>query len=153
MVIVYGGLWLFHITRGDAMPCPDYMMAYVTQYGVLVLLAMTGVALGLLLSACVTSADRANSLLPYVLIPQIILGGSIIQFSGGPLYWLACVASPVYWAYRAIHLGANQLPEYMPGYVDYIDSVPLACLALTAQMIILLMGTGFFLRGKDVRKR
>jgi ABC-type multidrug transport system ATPase subunit len=150
--LVYGTLGLLHWIHGDPMPYPDYRLGYLPQYGVLVLLALTGVALGLLLSACVSSTDRANALLPYVLIPQIILGGCIMQFSSGPLYWLAFVTSPVYWAYRAIHLGAGQLPRYVPGYVDSIESVPLACLALVVQITVLLLATAWCLRQKDVQR-
>jgi ABC-type multidrug transport system ATPase subunit len=152
MLMVYGTMLLMSWLRGDPMPEPKYRLDYPAQFGVLVLLAMTGVALGLLLSACVSTPDRANSLLPYVLIPQIILGGAIMQFSQGPLYWLAFVASPVYWAYRAMHRGASRLPHFIPGYVDYNESVGLACLALVVQMVVLLLATAWFLRRKDVRK-
>jgi hypothetical protein len=152
MIIVYGVLAFFHWKYAQAMPYPEYRLDYLPQYGVLVLLSMAGVALGLFVSACVSTADRANSLMPYVLIPQIILGGSIIQFNSGPLYWLAAIGSPVYWAYRGIHLGAAQLPRYLPGYVASIESVPLACLALAIQILVLLLGTAWFLRQKDVGK-
>jgi ABC-type multidrug transport system ATPase subunit len=150
MLLVYGTMALLHAVRGNSMPYPEYRLDYASQYGVLLLLAMSGVALGLLISACVSTADRANTLLPYVLIPQIILGGGIMQFSQGPLYWLACAASPVYWAYRAIHLGASRLPEYIPGYVNYHESVSLACAALAVQTVLLLLATAWFLRRKDV---
>ena len=96
--------------------------------------------------------DRANSLLPYVLIPQIILGGSIIQVSEGPLFWLAAVASPVYWGYRAIHLGASRLPAYIPGYIKDPDHLTLACFFLGLQTVMLLLATAWSLRQKDVRK-
>ena len=62
-----------------------HMLGYPAQFGVLALLAMTGVALGLLLSACVATPDRANALLPYVLIPQMILGGGFISVNAGAL--------------------------------------------------------------------
>jgi ABC-type multidrug transport system ATPase subunit len=152
LAMVYGGLALAHAVRGDPMPYADYRLDYLPQYGVLLLLAMTGVALGLLLSACVSSPDRANSLLPYVLIPQIILGGGIMTVGEGPLHWLAVVGSPVYWAYRAIHRGADQLPAYIPGHLSRAESVPTACVALAVQMAVLLLLTAWFLRRKDVRK-
>ena len=152
MLVIYGGLGFLHWVHGDAMPHPGYMLGYLPQYGILLLLATTGVALGLFLSACVSSPDRANSLLPYVLIPQIILGGSIIQISEGPLYWLACSASPVYWAYRAIHLGAHELPTYIPGYSKQPDNLGITCLALCLQTGLLLLGTAWSLRQKDVHK-
>ncbi|HEV8061514.1 MAG TPA: ATP-binding cassette domain-containing protein [Gemmataceae bacterium] len=150
--IVYGSMWILLKALGQPMPNPMYMLAYLPQYGVLVLLAMTGVAMGLLLSSCVATPDRANNLMPYVLIPQIILGGGFLQVSSGPLYWLSFAASPVYWAYRAIHLGASQLPTFMPGYVDAIEGVTIPCIALSVQMILMLAATAWFLRRKDVRR-
>jgi ABC transport system ATP-binding/permease protein len=150
--IVFGFMWVLLVTLGKPMPNLTYMLPYLPQYGVLVLLAMTGVAMGLLLSACVNTPDRANNLMPYVLIPQIILGGGFLQVSSGPLYWLAFAASPVYWAYRAIHLGYSQLPSFTPGYVDATEGVTLPCLALLTQTAVMLAATAWFLRRKDVRR-
>jgi hypothetical protein len=152
MGLVYGGLALLHELYGDPMPFAGYRLDYGPQYGVLLLLAMTGVALGLLLSACVSTPDRANSLLPYVLIPQIILGGGIMSASSGLLYGLAAIGSPVYWAFRAIHRGASQLPHYFPGSVNYSEAVMPCAVALAVQMGALLLLTTWFLRRKDLHK-
>src|SRR5205085_9423067 len=113
---------------------------------VLVLLSMTGVALGLLLSACVATPDRANALLPYVLIPQIILGGGFLDVSKGLLSWLAAGLSPVFWAFRAAHLNADKLPEGFPGRVPWHDELALPCQALLAQFVVLMLLTWWFLR-------
>jgi ABC-type multidrug transport system ATPase subunit len=150
--VVYGTLALLHHYLGHDMPDPRYCLAYLPQYGVLTLLALTGVALGLLLSACVTSPDRASTLLPYVLIPQIILGGGVIPIHGGLLYAAAFVASPVYWAFRAIHRSANEFPPDFPYYMDYNDSIGLSCLALALQAAALLLATAWCLRRQDVRR-
>jgi hypothetical protein len=45
------------------------MLDYWPQFGMLCLLSMAAVALGLVLSACVATPERASTLLPYVLIP------------------------------------------------------------------------------------
>ncbi len=119
-------------------PPPDFQIGYAAQFGVLALLSMTGVASGLLLSACVATPDRANALLPYVLIPQFILGGGFLSVKEGMLPVLAWFLSPVYWAYRAVHLGANQLPETFPGRVDYLDELGLPCAALVGMTVVLL---------------
>jgi hypothetical protein len=132
------------------MPPREYCLELVPQYGVLVLLAMTGVATGLLLSACVTTPDRANALLPYVLIPQIVLAGGMIPIHGGVLHALAVTVSPVYWAYRAVRRGATTLPPDFPLVMHYDDRVVLACAALALQMAVLLAATAWFLRRKDV---
>src|SRR5262249_29209976 len=105
---------------------------------------------GLLLSACVSSPDRASALLPYVLIPQIILGGGLIAVTREPLRSLAMTLSPVYWAFRGVHRGATTLPRDLPFHMDYDDTVWLVCAALVVQMVVLLGLTAWFLRRKDV---
>jgi ABC-type multidrug transport system ATPase subunit len=150
MLILYGALHvLARYVPGSSVPPPEHMLAYPQQLGVLVLLGMTGVALGLLLSACVSTPDRANTLLPYVLIPQMILGGGIMTVNTGVLHWLAVTLSPVYWAYRAVHLGAHEVPRGFPGRTDYEDGLGLPCLALSVQMVLLLVLTAWFLKRKD----
>jgi protein-S-isoprenylcysteine O-methyltransferase Ste14 len=150
MLVIYGTMEVMHTATGADVPPLRYRLDYPGQYMVLVLLAMTGVALGLLLSACVSSPDRANSLLPYVLIPQIILGGGILPVRDGILYLIAVVASPAYWGYRAIRRGATQLPNDLPYHMDYDDSVWIVCAMLGAQMAVLLALTAWFLKQKDV---
>ena len=130
-----------------------YMLDFVPQYGVLVLLGMTGVALGLLLSACVSSPDRAM-LLPYVLIPQIILGGGILSLEMPLLKATAMTLSPAFWAYDAIRSGAAAVPDYIPELKppNTPDDLWLPCIALSIQIVVLLLATAWFLRQKDVRR-
>jgi ABC-type multidrug transport system ATPase subunit len=152
MAILYGTLHLLHLVdpARNSVPYAGHMLDYVRQFGVLLLLGMTGVALGLLLSACVATPDRANALLPYVLIPQMILGGGFITIRGQLLTFLAMTLSPVYWAYRAIALGKSQLPPSFPGYSPEADDVVLPCVALTIQLVLLLLATAWFLKRKEV---
>jgi hypothetical protein len=149
MLLVYGPLELLAwLDPAHSVPPASLMLGYPAQFGVMALLAMTGVALGLMLSACVTSPDRANALLPYVLIPQMILGGGILSVNIGGLYWLAMLFSPVYWGFRATHLGAHALPRAFPGHAPYADDALLPCLALAAQTVVMLGVTWVFLRRK-----
>jgi hypothetical protein len=150
MGLVYGGLYLLHVAFDQPMPWPAYRLGFAAEFGVMALLAMTGVAAGLLLSACVTSPDRANALLPYVLIPQIILGGGLLPVKHQPLNGLAMVLSPVYWAYRGVHRGATTLPSELPMHMDYDDSVWISCAALAVQTAVLLGLTAWCLRRQDV---
>src|SRR5262249_55569989 len=78
MLFVFGTLEVVHAYLDLGHPDPHYHLAYLPQFGVLALLSMTGVAMGLVLSAAVATPDRASTLLPYVLIPQILLGGGIL---------------------------------------------------------------------------
>src|SRR5262249_38524558 len=59
MLVIYGTLAGLHAVFDIDLPPARYRLDYLPQYGVLLLLAMTGVALGLLLSACVSTPDRA----------------------------------------------------------------------------------------------
>jgi hypothetical protein len=150
MGIIFGSLELLKWTiPGCSSPLPEHRLNYPALFGVLVLLSMDGVALGLLLSACVSSPDRANALLPYVLIPQLILGGGFLKVTEGVLYYLAMALSPVYWAYRAVHLGGHHLADNFPGHVDYQDHLGLPCAMLCLQTMILLLATAYFLKRKE----
>jgi ABC-type multidrug transport system ATPase subunit len=153
MVTVYGVLALLGTWLGHEVPEPAYYLAYLPQLGVLAVLAMSSVALGLLLSASVATPDRANALLPYVLIPQIILGGGILPIRSGALYYIAVLLSPAYWAYRAVRRGAGTIltPDF-PGHVDYGDSLALPVAALVVQAAVLLALTAWLLRRKDVHR-
>jgi ABC-type multidrug transport system ATPase subunit len=152
MTVIYGMLEILHATLGHDLPPAIYCLEYLPQLAILILLAMTGVALGLLLSACVSSPDRASTLLPYVLIPQIILGGGILPVEGEPLHTIAAIGSPAYWAYRAIRLGETELPADFPWRVNYDDNIGLAAAMLITQMVGLLLLTAWFLRRWDARK-
>lgn len=150
MLVLFGGLELLaRQLPGHSVPPAEYVLGYAAMFGVLCLLAATGVALGLLLSACVSTPDRANSLLPYVLIPQMVLAGGLVSVDHGVLHYLALLFSPVYWAYRAVHLGANELPRGFPGHAEYAGGVLLPALALLGQTTVLLAATWLLLRRKD----
>ncbi|MBI3407000.1 MAG: ATP-binding cassette domain-containing protein [Planctomycetes bacterium] len=152
MACIYGPLALSHLWLGSEFPYPDYRLPFMSEFGVLVVLGMTGVAMGLFLSSLVSSPDQANALLPYVLIPQIILGGGVLSVREGVLYYVATAFSPAYWGYRAVHRGATRLPPDVPVAMSYDDNVLLACLALAVQTAILLGLAAWFLRRKDVRR-
>jgi len=151
LLVVMGTLDALHMTMGQDAPSRLYMLNYPELFAFLTLLALCGVAMGLLLSACVSSPDRANALLPYVLIPQIILGGGVLAVKDGPLYWIAVVASPCYWAYRAVRTGETELPKDIPFHMDYDDSLWIPAVALIVQTSALLLLATWCLRQKDRR--
>jgi ABC-type multidrug transport system ATPase subunit len=151
VAVIFGTLDILHMTLGHDAPSALYMLDYPRFLAMLTLLSLCGVAMGLFLSACVASPDRANALLPYVLIPQIILGGGILSVKEGPLYWIAFVASPVYWAYRAVRTGETELPKDLPYHMDYDDSLWIPVTALVVQTAVLLILAAWALRRKDLR--
>lgn len=153
MLLVFGPLHLLHAYDAEHfhLPAPEYMLPYPEQFFVLSLLSMAGVALGLLLSACVSNPDRANALLPYVLIPQIILGGAIMPVRRGVMEWLAWIMSPEYWAFRAVRTGETTLPEILASVrMDYDDALWIPCLVLVLETGVMLVVTAWFMRRKDV---
>jgi hypothetical protein len=152
MVLIYGSMEFGHAFLHLSRPNPDYRLAYLMQFGVLALLGMTGVALGLCLSALVDNPDQANTLLPYVLIPQVILGGGVLSVKSGLLLWIAMIFSPAYWGFRATRTGETDLPVDFPGRMNYDDSLWFPCSILIAQTIILLVVTAWLLRRKDLRR-
>ncbi|MGL4550462.1 MAG: ABC transporter permease, partial [Gemmataceae bacterium] len=146
MVLVYGPLeWLAANVPGHTVPPPQLAAGYGVQFGVFALLGLVGVALGLAISAAVATAERANALLPYAIIPQMILGGGFMEV-GGPLAWVAGAVAPVYWAYRAVHLGASVLPEGFPGHRDGPDGWLTPCVWMAGQGVALLAVTYGLLR-------
>ena len=149
LLTVYGGLYLSSQLRGTAMPPAIYQLDMPTLFIVLNLVGLTGVAIGLLLSACVSSPDKANALLPYLLIPQILLAGGIMPIRTQPLETCAQLCSPAYWGWWALRLGETTLPANFPGAMQYNDSVTLACLALCGQSLTALALTAWFLKRKD----
>lgn len=151
MLLIYGTFAMLK-PLGFESPPALYMLAYGPQFAIMAMLAMTGVALGLLLSACVATPDRANALLPYVLIPQIILGGGIMPVKDGVLWFLAAVFSPVYWAYRAVHTGTSELPSFISYHMDYPDSFVLPGAVMLLEIVLFLGTTAWFLKQKDVNR-
>src|SRR5262249_53636712 len=149
LLCVMGGLELFAVVFGHEAPYAGYRLPYAELFGVLALVATTGVALGLVLSAGVSSPDRANTLLPSVLIPQIVLGGGIMPIKAGVLYWIAALLSPVYWGFRAVRTGETELPKDLPWHMDYDDSLWIPCAALAVQTAALLAAAAWCLWRKD----
>ncbi|MGZ5339638.1 MAG: ABC transporter permease, partial [Thermoleophilaceae bacterium] len=71
------------------------------QAGVLWLASLAATAMGLLVSALVTSSDKAVATVPVLLIPQVILSGAIVTLTGA-VEWVAKVSMISYWAFDAM---------------------------------------------------
>ena len=70
----------------------------VIQHGLLLsLLSVTGVSLGLAISAWTSKAEQGMALVPIVLIPQILLGNQIAKLSGMSLVFAKKLIT-IYWA-------------------------------------------------------
>jgi ABC transport system ATP-binding/permease protein len=71
-ILLYGTLKLFHFT--GMMKLPGDALA---QMLVMILTGMVGIALGLFVSAIVKTSEMATSLVPLILIPQILFSGLV----------------------------------------------------------------------------
>ena len=81
---------------------PGGTEVFLQQLGALVATSLSAVAVGLLISTVVTSAEAAMALTPIALIPQVILGGLLVPMSSTPKYVKAVMqAMPSRWGFEA----------------------------------------------------
>ena len=73
-VLLFGFLRLFHITGMMSLPGDNFGLS---QLLVVILTSIVGISLGLFISAIVKTSEMATSLVPLLLIPQIIFGGLV----------------------------------------------------------------------------
>jgi len=74
---------------------------WVAQFASLLVTAVVSVLMGLLVSAFVSSGDRAMALVPLLLIPQVLFADVIVRLKGWSLV-LAKFTIPAYWAFDAM---------------------------------------------------
>ena len=68
------------VALGVEFPDNGGYLFYVDFYCCLFLTALSGVGMGLLVSSIVSTVDKATSIVPILLIPQLIFSGAIIPF-------------------------------------------------------------------------
>jgi ABC-type transport system involved in multi-copper enzyme maturation permease subunit len=73
---------------------------FFQQLGMLVITAMDAVAIGLLLSTLVASSEAAMALTPIALIPQIVLGGTLVPVTTNALLEYPMMAMPARWGFE-----------------------------------------------------
>jgi ABC-type transport system involved in multi-copper enzyme maturation permease subunit len=64
--------------------------------------AMNSVAVGLLLSTLVSSAEAAMALTPIALIPQVVLGGLMVPMTTNPMLEIPMYAMPARWGFQGV---------------------------------------------------
>jgi hypothetical protein len=75
-------------------------LAFGIELANLVALAMNATALGLLVSALVSSAEAAMALTPIALIPQVVLGGLMVPMTSNPNLRPLMYAMPSRWGFE-----------------------------------------------------
>ncbi|MCC6214886.1 MAG: ATP-binding cassette domain-containing protein [Polyangiaceae bacterium] len=76
--------------------------AFGIELAVLIVTAMNSVAIGLLLSTLVMSAEAAMALTPIALIPQVVLGGLMVPITTNPLLEYPMYAVPARWGFQGV---------------------------------------------------
>jgi ABC transport system ATP-binding/permease protein len=116
------------------------------------LASLSGVAIGLSISASVSSPDRAVALVPIIMIPQILFGGTIIPLSGiGAAGQAISAIVGARWTFEALARVTDRM-SYLPsenpfgGAINGPAAVPIiALLALVLLFggLVLLMVAGW----------
>ena len=144
---------------------PILLEVYIT----LALTAVAGVILGLTVSAFAPNEDTANSLLPIILIPQVIFAGSIIPLKD----WASTIAAtifPIRWAMAALGSSLGLHSDKISGdrlfgddytyhgllysiytQADATQRILLSWFALGMIIVVLTVAIGIFLKRKDIR--
>jgi energy-coupling factor transporter ATP-binding protein EcfA2 len=119
-------------------------------FGVLVLSAAAGTALGLALSACAATEEQAVAAVPLALIPQIVFGGAITALSGFALT-VAQAGVACYWVYQAV---VRSLPFDMALVAGWRgESLDTAVVAVVGHLVVY-AAVGFAVVWvQDVRRR
>jgi ABC-type multidrug transport system ATPase subunit/pSer/pThr/pTyr-binding forkhead associated (FHA) protein len=98
------------------------------QFGLALLLAFAGTALGLLISAAARTEEAAIALVPVAVIPQIILSGVIAPLAGGVKLVAEGLVS-VYWGQRGLQDLLPEADRAVLGFGDEPAAVPALVIA------------------------
>jgi ABC-type multidrug transport system ATPase subunit/pSer/pThr/pTyr-binding forkhead associated (FHA) protein len=145
---------------------PPILETYIT----LALTSLTGLMIGLAISAIAPNNDRAISLVPLVLLPQVIFSGAIIPLKD----WFTQIVATVFptrWAMAALGSSIGLHAETVGGdrlfgndntyhstlFTTYSQSdamhrLFLSWVALAALILALMVVVGIFLKRKDTHK-
>ncbi|MDT4897687.1 MAG: transport system ATP-binding/permease protein [Acidobacteriota bacterium] len=97
--LLFGTLKIFHYAGMMKLP-PDSPSDTVAQLLVMILTGMVGIALGLFISSVVKTSEMATSLVPLILIPQILFSGLVGVPTG--VARVIGVGMPATWAFDEI---------------------------------------------------
>ncbi len=175
-IVVLGVLCLFQsfvivllVNLVDPFQKSLFLAPFLEIYTTMALTSLAGLMLGLTVSALVSNTDRATSIIPVILIPQIIFSGALFPLTNGFMQFLG-IFFPIRWAMAALgstvglhsdKLGADALFGGNYTYHGLIYSayskrdavvyLLFIWLALVIMIVLLGLATGYFLKKKDAR--
>ena len=113
------------------------------------LAAVACAAIGLIVSACVRTTDKGVLAVPLLIMPQMLLGATILPITGGILQVIAMLFSPLYWSHRGSRSEGNGVPDYWQHLGDYDPALWIPFAALVAQIVVATTITILVLRWQE----
>jgi ABC-type multidrug transport system ATPase subunit len=169
LAIIQGASMLVIVYAFEPFSQSVFLPPLLEMYITLALAGVAGVMMGLLISAASPNDDTANSLLPIIIIPQVIFAGSIIPLKDWFTQIMAALF-PTRWALAALgttlglhgdkidggKLFGNDYTYHGTLFSIYTQSdgtqrIVLAWIALAATILVLTFIIGIFLKRKDIR--
>ena len=101
-------------------------------------LAVTSMALGLVVSACVRSSETTLTVLVLLSIGQVMLSGAVLPLGSGPKQWVS-YAAPAQWGFAATASTVNLktlLPPHSPTETLWAHTPPAWLLAVAIQVVL-----------------
>ncbi len=140
---------------------PPFIEIYITM----ALTSLAGLMIGLTISAIVPNSDRSMSIVPIVLIPQVIFSGVLFSLDNPQFLQVLGAFFPARWAMAAMgstvglhsdKLGADAF-SYWGTLVDYSQRdatlhLLLSWAVLLVTIVLLIFATAYLLKRKDVRR-
>jgi ABC-type multidrug transport system ATPase subunit len=111
--------------------------------------AVACAAIGLIVSACVRTTDKGVLAVPLLIMPQILLGATILPITGGILQVIAMLFSPLYWAHRGSRSEGEGVPTHWQNLGDYDPALWIPLSALVAQILVATVITVLILRWQE----
>lgn len=175
-IVVLGILCLFQsavltfvVEIGEPLRQGIFLPPLLETYVTLSLTSLTGLMIGLAVSAIAPNNDRAISFVPIILIPQVIFSGAIIPLKDW-LTQILAIIFPTRWAMAALgssiglhadKVGGDRLFGSDPTYHGTLFSIysqaeatqrlVTSWIALVAIILVLMIVIGLFLKRKDAR--
>ncbi len=139
---------------------PPFVEIYITM----ALTSLAGLMMGLAISAIVPNSDRSMSIVPIVLIPQVIFSGVLFSLDSPPFLQVLGAFFPARWAMAAMgstvglhgdKLGADAFSYWSTlvaySQTDAVLHLLLCWTVLVVTIVLLVLATAYLLKRKDVR--
>jgi ABC-type multidrug transport system ATPase subunit/pSer/pThr/pTyr-binding forkhead associated (FHA) protein len=170
LCLVQSAILVLCVSIPDPITTSIFLPPVIEVYITIALTSLAGLMMGLMVSALVPNTDRAMSIVPLLLIPQIIFSGTIFPLNSWFLQLLSALF-PIRWAMAALgssiglhsdKLNKDTIFGNSPTFhgtllstysqAEAIQYLLLMWLALTIMIIVFGVATAYFLKRKDIRK-